>query len=111
MATSKSPEAEGWTAGASIFSGRRDPTWSVPAELGLRLERLWNQLPPWSGERPRPPPLGYRGCRLVAPDGREWTAFRELVVQADDARRDGEREFERQVIGSAPPEVLPPLSL
>jgi hypothetical protein len=102
MATSKSPEAEGWTAGASIFSGRRDPTWSVPPELGLRHERVWNPLPPL---------LGYRGCRLVAPDGREWTAFRELVVQADDARRDGEREFERQVIGSAPPEVLPPLSL
>jgi hypothetical protein len=111
MGTSRSPEAKSWIAGASVFSGRRDPTWPVPAELGLRLERLWNELPPWSGDRPRLPPLGYRGCRLVAPDGREWTAFQELVVHAVDARRDRQREFERLVIASAPPGVLPPISL
>jgi hypothetical protein len=55
--------------------------------------------------------LGYRGCRLVAPDGREWSAFQELVVHAVDARRDRQREFERLVIASAPPGVLPPVSL
>jgi len=111
MGTSRSPETGGWTAGASVYSGRRDPTWPIPVELGFRLERLWNQLPPWSGARPRPPPLGYRGCSLVAPDGREWTAFQELVIQAVDARRDRDREFERLVIASAPPGILPPISL
>lgn len=111
MGTSRSPETGGWTAGASVYSGRRDPTWPLAAELGLRLERHWIELPPWSGEQPRPPPLGYRGCRLVAPDGREWTAFQGLVIQAGDARRDGKREFERMLIASAPPGVLPPVSL
>jgi hypothetical protein len=111
MGTSRSAEEDPWIAGAQVYSGRRDPTWPVPAELGRRLEQLWKGSPPWSGQQPHPPPLGYRGCTLRAPDGRVWTAFRELVSLALDTRRDGEREFERSIIASAPPGILPPVAL
>lgn len=110
MDTSTSADGDTWVAGALVFSGRRDPTWPVPVDLGRHLEQVWQGLPTWSGERPHPPPLGYHGCTLTSPDGRVWTAFRELVTQATDSRRDSEREFERSLIASAPPGVLPPIS-
>jgi hypothetical protein len=105
MDISRSPEDPRWTGGALVYSGRRDPVWPVPADLGYRLEQLWDGLPPWSGEAPKPPPLGYRGCRLTAPDGRAWTAFRELVSLAPDSRRDSEREFESSLVASAPADI------
>ena len=111
MGTSRSPDEDKWIAGALVYSGRRDPNWPVPVELGRRLEQVWEGLPPWSGERPHAPPLGYRGTTLTAPDGRVWTAFRELVTLTTDSRRDSEREFERSLIASAPPGVLPPIAL
>src|SRR3982074_105884 len=110
MDTSRSADDSNWIAGALVFSGRRDPTWPVPAGVGRHLEQLWSGLPPWSGERPRPPDLGYRGCTLTAPDGRVWAAFREVVTLANDSRHDSEREFERTLIASAPPGILPPVA-
>ena len=110
MDTSRSPEEDKWIAGALVFSGRRDPTWPITADLGRHLEQLWIGLPPWSGARPGPPALGYRGCTLTAPDGRVWTAFREAVTLVIDNRRDAEREFERSLIASAPAGVLPPVA-
>ena len=106
MGTSRLTEE--WIAGALVFSGRPDPVWPVPASLGERLAELWTGLPPWVDDRPQPPPLGYRGCRLVAPGGRVWTAFRELVALAAEYRRDSARAFERSLIASAPAGVLPP---
>jgi hypothetical protein len=111
MGTSRSAEEDQWIAGALVYSGRRDPIWPVPAELARHLELLWEGLPPWSGQQPHPPPLGYRGCTLRAPDGREWTAFRELVSLSADSRRDRDREFERSLIASAPPGILPTVAL
>ena len=69
--------------------------------LWARLAEVWGTLPPWSGDRPQSPPLGYRGCRLASPDGRAWTAFRELVVSGAESRRDEERVFERTILASA----------
>ena len=112
MDTSSSGEAaQGWVAGASVFSGRPDPTWPLAAALGTRLAGLWDRLPAWfGGERPVPPGLGYRGCHLTAPDGRVWHAFHELVTLGPDGRRDAQREFERALLASAPPGSLPPFS-
>lgn len=105
MDISRSPEGPQWTGGALVYSGRRDPVWPVSADLGHRLEHLWGRLPAWSGAFPRPAPLGYRGCRLTAPDGRTWTAFGELVTLAPDSRRDTGRQFESSLVASAPPDV------
>jgi hypothetical protein len=107
MGISRSGEPATWVASASIFSGRPDPVWQVAPELGERLAELWDGLPAWAGDVPRPPPLGYRGCRLEAPDGRVWTAYGQLISLDGQRRRDAEKEFERTLIGSAPPGLLP----
>ena len=108
MGTSRLREESTWVASASVFSGRPNPTWAVPATLGERLAELWARLPAWIGERPQPAPLGYRGCGVAAPDGRVWEAFGELVALGADARRDAAHEFERTLRESAPPGTLPP---
>jgi len=100
-------------AGASVFSGRSDPTWPISDELAQRLERLWNSLPKAeSEEAAKPPPLGYRGCFVVSPEGRKWIAYRQAVtLQAGgrtQTRLDRRAEFESQVLSSAPEGTLPP---
>jgi hypothetical protein len=110
MDTSRSGE-RGWLAGVSILSGRPDPVWSVPAELGQDLAQRWAGWPPWSGRHPDPAPLGYRGCRLAAPDGRVWSAYNELVTLDAAGKRDVERVFERTIVSSAPAGTLPPIAL
>ena len=102
-----------WVAGALVFSGRPDPSWLVEDALGIELEQLWLSLLPAVGEAGEtPPPLGYRGCFLVAPDGRRWTAYRRRVAlevgALTEVRRDPETRFEARVLASAPPGVLPP---
>src|SRR5215208_5299024 len=110
MATSRSPE---WSARVLVFSGRPDPTWSVAEAVATELYALWVALSPWSGTPPTPPPLGYRGCILRAPDGREWIAFGGVVTLATpegvEVRSDAERAFERRLLNTAPPNLLPPL--
>src|SRR5690242_10075226 len=111
MATSKSPEHKNWIAGAYIYSGRRDPTWPVSKSLVHNLEKLWETLPP-SPEKPGRPRLGYRGTFLRSPDNREWLAFKGSVSLATssgtESRADHNREFERLLLSSAPPRILPP---
>ncbi|HEY8201462.1 MAG TPA: hypothetical protein VII47_08920, partial [Actinomycetota bacterium] len=71
MATSRSPDDAGTSAGAlagvRLFSGRQDPTWPLPADAVAELQALWERMPPWTGEPPRPPALGYRGCFVRLP--------------------------------------------
>lgn len=101
-----------WIAGASVFSGRPDPTWLISDELGARLETLWSSFPTSHAQEAKPPPLGYRGCLVTSPDGRRWTAYRQSVTleaaSRIERRRDNDREFESTVLGSAPAGVLPP---
>jgi hypothetical protein len=110
MDTPRSAEsAQAWTAGASVFSGRPDPEWTLSEAGGARLEALWSALEPLAGEAPAPPPLGYRGCWAQAPGGaRRFTAYRGAVTRADpskatlEVRGDPARAFERLVLQSAP---------
>jgi hypothetical protein len=114
MATSKSPDgSREWRAGALIFSGRRDPVWSVAPEVVHELKAIWESLPV-SNSAALPasaPPLGYRGCFLRHPDGTEWSAFAGIVTchsgTSAESRRDVGREFERAVLATAPAGVLP----
>jgi hypothetical protein len=107
MATSRSTSENGWIAGALVFSGRPDPKWPIPPDVGQELFSVWESLPP-TDSGPVPPALGYRGCFLRDPAGRVWTAYRELVTHAGESRRDDERRFESTVLTSAPPGTLPP---
>lgn len=114
MVTSSSSErAGGWRAGASLFSGRPDPSWEVDTDAAARLVRQVEQLPPADDlEFPVPPPLGYRGAWLRAPDGREWLGYEGLVVSSGRIGRgrwlDPERRLEQEILDTAPAGLLPP---
>ena len=103
---------EAWTAGASVFSGRPDPTWEVKPALGARLEKIWFSLKAEKIEPPPFPALGYRGCFLRGPRGREWFAFGGVVelrsMSRSEFRRDPSKRFERTLLESAPAGLLPP---
>lgn len=99
------------TATAHLYSGRPDPTWAVPARTVSRLLRIWKDLEPTALPPPCPPPLGYRGCRLSADRDQELEAFGGFVTLVSagspPTRRDPERNFERELLRSAPPDLLP----
>lgn len=125
MATSKSTSKRtAWTAGASVFSGRPDPVWEVQLALAARLEKIWRHLEIAKVEPPPQPVLGYRGCSLKGPRGREWFAFGGVVTLRSssrskstsksrtdaqtESRRDPAKKFERALLASAPANLLPP---
>lgn len=111
MATSRSSSGDEWTAGVLLFSGRPDPTWSVADDTAERLLAVWEALSPWPGPLPKAPPLGYRGCFLRNGEGRTWRAFGGAVTFANEARseprRDDDRSFERALLETAPPDLVP----
>lgn len=100
---------------ALIFSGRPDPAWPVPRHSVRQLQEIWKSLEPWLGKPAVPPVLGYRGCLLRAPKGRQWFAYNGLVVlkanRHTEARRDREKRFEKTLLSSAPKGLIPTLSL
>jgi hypothetical protein len=110
MATSKYAKGK-WTAGALLYSGRRDPTWAVPSHLRQRLLKIWDSAERWTGDPPAPPPLGYRGCLLRDSENRQWHACGDVITlragQATESRKDPEREFEKLLLSSAPGGTLP----
>jgi hypothetical protein len=103
-----------WTAGALLFSGRPDPTWTVDPVAAGKLVALWYTFDPLPAEASpaTPPALGYRGCFLRDPHGRQWTAYKGVVTmsfdQQSESRSDPDRSFERAGLQSAPPGLLPP---
>lgn len=112
-----SPAPLQWTITALIFSGRTDPHWPALRTTMNEALRLWDQLPAAPSAAPStPPPLGYRGVTLRDPAGRTWTASSGTVTLRDPAdapsaspqtRRDDARSFEKLLLDSAPPGILP----
>lgn len=102
-----SGSADGWTAGAAVFSGRPDPEWEVPAEEAERIVSSWNALPPGRTRAAEHPRLGYRGCWLRAPDGREWRAGGGVVECSGDTRADAGGVLEQAILATAPEDALP----
>lgn len=102
------PPVAAWTAGALLYAGRPDPTWTLPETAEALVERF-NRLARHAGSPPDQSQLGYRGVRLCAPDGRHWLAFNGVawLERSLDVRRDEGRCFERAVLDSAPAGVLP----
>ncbi len=112
MDTSKSNNQSSLSiAGALIFSGRPDPTWTVPPDVVAELERLWDSLESTAQPLPAAPALGYRGCFLHDKGNRKWFAYGGMV-QLDkggrsEMRKDKERVFEKTLLASAPRGLLP----
>lgn len=112
MAISKSrSNVQGWTAGAYLYSGRRDPAWNVPERVVKQLLAMWKSLSTASEKEVHPGGLGYRGSFLKDNDKREWIAFNGLVSLRTGAgtqvRKDAARKFENILLSSAPKGLLP----
>ena len=113
MAISKSSKKKRKQKGiacAFIFSGRRDPTWTVTNTLIKRLENIWNSLDV-TEKIPSTPTLGYRGCLLRDNINREWFVYKRFVRLSingvSETRLDKHSEFEKLLLSSAPVSVLP----
>lgn len=112
MGTSKSIDRAGkYVGGASIFSGRPDPTWAISPDDAERLRSLWDSMEPCGGALPLAPVLGYRGCFLRDSFEREWCAFGGFVTlkaaTSSESRKDNNREFEALLLSSAPEGAIP----
>lgn len=113
MGTSKSADRAGKSiGGASIFSGRPDPTWTISADDAKRLQSLWHSMEPYEGALPQAPVLGYRGCFLRDSSDREWFAYGGCVTlktaTGSQSRKDDNRKFEALLLSSAPEGAIPP---
>jgi hypothetical protein len=101
-----------WSAGARLYSGRVDPSWSVAATRGRAIVALFRTLPPSTRVHPDGSGIGYRGCWLRAPDGTAWVVANGLAAERapkhDEVRADALRTFERAILDTAPDGVLPP---
>lgn len=113
MDTSRSDEsAAAFVAEALLFSGRQNPVWNVDSRVGRQLEALWESLESCSGTLPQAPALGYRGCVLRYIPDCSWHVCLGVVVcerdRVKELRKDSRREFEKLLLSTAPPGVLPP---
>lgn len=104
--------ATSFSAGARLFSGRADPSWTVDAATARALLALWQTLPGLDQWAEPPAALGYRGCWLRAPTGTRWLSYDGVALQEEGtrmvARRDERRAFERAILRTAPTGALPP---
>jgi hypothetical protein len=110
MGTSNSNDR--WSASAALFSGREDPVWTVAPAQAYRLAEMWERLEDApEGREMTTGRLGYRGCALRAPDGREWRAYRGVVAaespDGPQLRLDPQGAFERGLLATAPAGTLP----
>lgn len=109
MGTSRSAD---WTAEALLFSGRPNPRWQVDPAAAAGVLAVWERLASRSGPAAVPPPLGSRGCALRSPDGSVWRSVAGTVTlhasgRPAEARDDRTREFERALLATAPPGIVP----
>jgi hypothetical protein len=96
------------TAGVLLYSGRRDPEWTVPAEVGAGLNAALQGLPELADASPAASRLGYRGAWVRTEDGSRVVAFNGLVRTPDGRfRTDPGRAWERAILETAPAGVLP----
>lgn len=96
------------TAGVLLYSGRRDPEWTVPADAADALTTALEGLPELAEGEQAPSRLGYRGAWLRTDDGSRVVVFNGLVTTPGGRfRADPDRAFERAILDTAPPGVLP----
>ena len=112
MGTSRSTDrAAKYVGGASIFSGRPDPTWSISTADAERLKSLWDSMEPCGGAPSPAPVLGYRGCFLRDSAEREWFAYGGCVTlktaEGSESRKDNNRKFEALLLSSASEGAVP----
>lgn len=115
MGTSRSNSSPAWIAGASLFSGRPNPSWQLDAAHVAQLIAIWDELKPAakaSAAEDAGAHLGYTGCYISNDAGDRWTARNAHVIHqcanTVEDRDDPLRRFEHAVLQSAPSGLLPP---
>lgn len=95
-----------------LFSGRSDPVWTLSPVQARNLVEIWGALPVTQEAISVVPRLGYTGCFVSDRAGRVWRARGGIVSLSvenqEDLRTDPNRRFERAVLATAAPEMLPP---
>jgi hypothetical protein len=93
------PEAE---VQLDVFSGRRNPHWTLSGEPLREVERRLDGLPE-AEERPEPPGLGYRGF-LIGGSRAQVRAFRSVITVMREGRTSAfkdERRLEAHLLDQA----------
>ncbi len=97
-----------WEVGLLVLSGRPNPTWRAPPELGARLDQGFATSPALTEHGVTPGP-GYRGAFARDGQGATYVAFRGSIVRElgghRDAREDPGRSLERLLVASAPASI------
>jgi hypothetical protein len=97
-------------AHALLFSGRRDPVWTIDDAIGSELVRIWEGLDPLPVPEPRTDQLGYRGVVVDGLAGARFLGAARTVTEtrggARQTRADPERRFEQLVLAAAPPGLI-----
>lgn len=101
---------EKWFCRILVYSGLPDPYWEIPDTRAESILLDFDSLPLAQGETFDETLTGYRGCLLKSGDGRVWRAFNGLIELNDNGkisfRRDENRLFERNILMTAPPDIL-----
>jgi len=85
-----------------VFSGRRNPHWTLSGEPLRELERRLDGLPE-AEEPPDPPGLGYRGF-LIEGSRAQVRAFRSVIIVMREGRTSAfkdERGLEQYLLNQA----------
>ena len=94
-----------------VFSGRPNPSWSLPEGVHASLMSMWDEASPCPPGLIHESRLGYRGITLVCDDGSQFDAFEGKICYSHDSssewRVDADRGFEKTLLTSAPADLLP----
>lgn len=86
-----------------IYSGRPDPSWTVPDALARELSERLRRAPLLGAAKPAGARLGYRGVQIEQPGlmgGSVWEVSGGGVVRAGRRYHDHKREIERRALAS-----------
>lgn len=99
------------TARVLVFSGRPDPVWHLEEYQAQQIEDIWTQLKVIDSPISTGSKLGYRGVSLECAGQKEYLAYDGYVKMQvgiiNEWRRDEDRDFERNLLSTAPPNLLP----
>lgn len=116
MVTIKLNDEPFWICGSLIFSGHHDPTWLISKDKAQEIIKIWDLLQASPKHLSIPKILGYKGSFLLSSDKSKWNSFRGIVTLSKEniiieSRIDTERNFEKTLLDTAPPEAIPKVML
>lgn len=103
------PDRTIWKVTAQIFSGRKNPEWTLNVQQQKNWMALWKQAALSNTEVQVPAVLGYTGCRLQYNEHSHWQLFNGVVsfYEHDSifSKKDEERQMEQFLLNTAAGDV------